>query len=526
MIADVVGSYLETLEEREFDAPFIALLRAVGFWDIHFLHGSFEFGKDFIAKGNDGGVPSQFVFQTKAGDIGIKEWNVCRGQIDMLRTDSTAHPSFDRGLPRKAVFVTTGRLVGGAAPAAQQYSDHLASFGEIGFGTWDKEKIVELITKDPEVCLAADAQGALLSLIGQIDQQRVQERDLERFSRGWLTPTGSKDLYSIAIEAAVIAQRLRRNERIDLACFIALVLIRTAWARAHAAEPVEEAALLIANTGQQMFRNYGWNLFNRCGDHLLDPLNVIRDHDQMAVHVTYPIRCLRVAEILGLLSLLESTSANPRNDDVATFLIKFIDANPGMAHPISDRWAVSLIPPVLVVASRGNLPVVQRLLQNVVKWVADRYDSNGYGLADPDSSPGEEIDHLFGGPFEHIEIERRAESYIAAVVLDLAAILEMGDLFNVARNEFLAVDMFPIVIEVPDTPAQYTLDGEGICYTSNVEYAGSWVPVEGWKVAPHHVRAKSGYYLQRNSRWWDHLVLSTVLRDRHFLETCRHFLTY
>jgi hypothetical protein len=33
MIADVVDSYLEILDEREFDAPFIALLRAVGFWD-------------------------------------------------------------------------------------------------------------------------------------------------------------------------------------------------------------------------------------------------------------------------------------------------------------------------------------------------------------------------------------------------------------------------------------------------------------------------------------------------------------
>jgi len=71
MLANVVGSYLDNLEEREFDVPFMALLRALGFWDIHLLHGPFEFGKDFIAKGNHEGKPSQFAFQTKAGDIGL-----------------------------------------------------------------------------------------------------------------------------------------------------------------------------------------------------------------------------------------------------------------------------------------------------------------------------------------------------------------------------------------------------------------------------------------------------------------------
>src|SRR5580704_13872571 len=32
------------------------------------------------------------------------------------------------------------------------------------------------------------------------------------------------------------------------------------------------------------------------------------------------------------------------------------------------------------------------------------------------------------------------------------------------------------------------------------------------------------YYLQRIGRWWDMLAVSSVLRDRHFLETCQHFL--
>ena len=112
MLADVIGNYIDSLTEREFDAPFIALLRLHGFTDIHFLHGVFEFGKDFIAKRKEGGLDYQYTFQTKAGNLGLSEWKECRGQIDMLRVNSLAHPNFDKLMPRQARFVTTGDWLG------------------------------------------------------------------------------------------------------------------------------------------------------------------------------------------------------------------------------------------------------------------------------------------------------------------------------------------------------------------------------------------------------------------------------
>jgi hypothetical protein len=51
MLRDVAAAFLNTVTEREFDAPLLALLGARGFHDVHFLHGGFEFGKDFVAKG-------------------------------------------------------------------------------------------------------------------------------------------------------------------------------------------------------------------------------------------------------------------------------------------------------------------------------------------------------------------------------------------------------------------------------------------------------------------------------------------
>ena len=50
MLDDAVDSYLDSVTERAFDEPLLALLRAQGFVDIHLVHGGFEFGKDVIAK--------------------------------------------------------------------------------------------------------------------------------------------------------------------------------------------------------------------------------------------------------------------------------------------------------------------------------------------------------------------------------------------------------------------------------------------------------------------------------------------
>jgi hypothetical protein len=524
MISDVVGRYLDSLEEREFDAPFIALLRALGFWDIHFLHGPFEFGKDFIAKAEVEGAATQFAFQTKAGDINLKAWNECRGQIDMLRTDAAAHPSFDATLPRKAVFVTTGRLVGAAAVAAQQYRSYLAARGELDFTSWDKQDLIERITTNTQVLLASDSQGAFLTLIGQIDQGRTVDSDIERYSRRWLS--SPKTLCQLTIEAAIIAQRLRRAERLDLSCLAVLALLRAVWMRSHGKTPVDSTALFTADDAAEMFRHYAWQLFDRCGDDMLDPLRFLRSHGSLASQVTYPVFCLRVAEILGLLYLREEPERCSRREELGKFIVAFIRSNPGTAHPISDRWAVSSIPSVLTATQRGEVQTVRDLLLRTTKWLADRYELNSLGLAATDSSPEEEVDRLLGDPFEHVQIDRRAGSYIATVVLDLAAIVGLGDLFNTAINEFLAVELFPTMIECPDTTAQYVLQGGGgLSLTPNVEYAESWQPQDGWKVASHHKRARSDYYLQRIGRYWDHLALSFVLRDRHFLVTCRHFLT-
>lgn len=90
---------------------------------------------------------------------------------------------------------------------------------------------------------------------------------------------------------------------------------------------------------------------------------------------------------------------------------------------------------------------------------------------------------------------------ISAVVLDLAAILRMTELFKMARNEFLAVDAMSCVVETQDSSGQYIQGAEDTSYEPNMHYDDQAIPKDGWKVAPHHSgrlvhttwAAKNGY---------------------------------
>ena len=108
MLGVAFESWISRLSEREFDGSFLSLLRAHGFYDVHFTHGAYEFGKDFVAKRNEP-TPVQYAFQSKAGGGDGAAWNKLSGQLIELAGEKLAHVSFDAALPRKLVLVTTGR---------------------------------------------------------------------------------------------------------------------------------------------------------------------------------------------------------------------------------------------------------------------------------------------------------------------------------------------------------------------------------------------------------------------------------
>ena len=73
----------------------------------------------------------------------------------------------------------------------------------------------------------------------------------------------------------------------------------------------------------------------------------------------------------------------------------------------------------------------------------------------------------------------------------------MKKLFELAMNDFLAIHVMLPFIEVGDTSSQYSFSGEDIRYEPNVQYAETWTPIDGWKIASHHIRGPAAYYLER-----------------------------
>jgi hypothetical protein len=210
--------------------------------------------------------------------------------------------------------------------------------------------------------------------------------------------------------------------------------------------------------------------------------------------VTYPVRSIRLAEIFGLAGL---THTGEERDAFASACRRIIIELPGTSHPLSDNWAVSIhcsVGPPLI-------------------WVGDHYEEGKLGLARALAPPEEELRHLLAGSLDFIEVQRRPESMIASVILDLAAALELSALYDDLINDILAVNAHPQVVECDDDMTQYR-DAYPDAYLELwMRYDESMNTTPGWKCAPHD-RTWEPHYLERIGRHWDSLAIFSVLRDR------------
>jgi hypothetical protein len=521
MLDDVIVAYLAEISEREFDAPFLALLRAEGFYDIHHLHGSYEFGKDAIAKRVEGGTVYQYTFQLKAGNLNQAAWNAVRPQIDQMRYNAIAHPDFDAALPRKPVLVTTGDLIGGAAPDAQQYQQYLRDRGEVTFDVWTRHRFVEAFTRSPELGLVGWLDGPLLGLLSRVKNDDVRDADIEFFSRDWLGASVGRS----AVAASVVAHELAKRDRGDLACFTALCLLRAALYRYHSASmpdaQTDTADGFQIGLATRLFHYHAAVMWERCCDDHIDPEAVFRSSLGPGSVITYPVWCMRLLEVLAIygLSLLEDSSAEAKQ--IAAFIEQFVSKQPGSWHPISDRHAASIIPVAVLLAHCGHRATTLAWLERIVVWVADRYDGQ-LGLAGPQADPSAEIRQLVGGPYEHLNIQRRRLSFLATVVLDICCVLECDRLYHDALNDFLAVGIAFPVIEVRDDPGQYLLGGTGVSFEVNIPFDDTADVSRDWRAGAHHWRAPVTIQLADEGFHWQLLSVTLVLRDRYFLVPMRH----
>jgi len=428
VIDAAVVSFLSSIgDERAFDEPLRAILRARGFYDISLMHGASEFGRDFVAKREDPGGTRQYALQSKAGNINLNAFRGIRDQLEDIRTTAFQDANFDSDLPRIAVLVATGELRGGARGLAVGYQKEIAeNHSDRRVEYWEQGRLVEYIVSSPDAALTGRDLGPLQRLLGLIDAAECDERELERFSRRWIPGEGQHVPPAAVIEAAMIAGALARVDRVDLACVLCLDLLRAGVVGAHG-QRVTDASWGSAEQAGDLFAMYAGELWARCRDNeqTLDPY-ALANQAGPGMFVTYPIRCLRIIELLGLLALRR----RERGDDpseIAAYLTSFIQAHPGAAHPVSDRYAVSLLPAACLLG-RGRADVLEPWLRAAAIWVCDHYE-DGPGLGAGEATPRDELSYLLAA-FEHIAAPAHRTSYLSTVILDLICVLELAGIYS------------------------------------------------------------------------------------------------
>lgn len=505
MLDDAVAVFLDSVPERGFDEPFMAMLRAEGYTEVRLVHGQAEAGKDIIAQ-KDG---EQWVFQSKAGNLTLTTFRPVREQLYDLRMSDLAAPGFDKDLPRRAVLVQTGRLTGQAPLAAQDYEQLCVDRDENPIEFWNKDTLLARLSGSSDAILRGSADGRLFGVLGAINAKTIDIDGIEMFSRCWTESDPAKAAGIGIIEAAIVCQRLKDADRLDLACQLGLCAVRGAWA-AGADSADDQTRAAAADAAGRLFEHYARELWAECDDRLLREFG-LASYSGFSMWVTYQLRCVRLIEIIALLGLRVRCDDPELAAEIASWVVQFIAAQPGVARPPGDRYAVSVVP-VAALLLADHRPEVEDLLRRITVWVCDRHEASELGLASVGAPSAEEVERVLGSPFEHVEHDRRRQSQIASVLLDVAAAMNLADVYADVRNEALAVGMYPTVLVLADGAAGLNRDGEGNRWDVNPDYAET---LDGaGPAAPHLGDTPVGPVPE--DRWWDLLAISAALRDRHF----------
>jgi hypothetical protein len=519
MLSNVLGAYLDGSTERELDLPFLLLLPALGFHDVHLTHGNVEFGTDFIAKKLVNGHEVQYAFQSKAIDIDLREWrNNVRGQLESAQA-GVIHPNFNNDLERQVVLVTSGELNYAASIEMQRWNDDRSvRNGMRPVPVWSKQNVLEfLLERGLNGVHRATAGGfgefgRFFLTYSRALQGVITVQEIERYSRQWADADVDPErrLLLAAIESEVLAQQCVAHDLVYEAIQFHLARLRLLCELAYADGAVPRPELWDAAVAQ---------LHALCADYIgrvreawtgdKDLLNTWAGDLHMN---TYLVQCARIIEIAGLGYF---TAADDEDrDQYVEFVAEFVQAEPGCAHPISDRYAASLVLAILLLLDGQRTDVADALLEHATVWLYDHYHREP-GLAGVEADEERETTALLGSGFEFIDIHPRRSSFLATALLDLAAFSGDAELYADMVNDVKAVRIAPEYWQPRDTIGAVRIEGEDVLQYPHVEFANT-LPVDGSPYANHMTEEPAMFRFVEAYGGTAAVALLALLRDRYF----------
>jgi hypothetical protein len=526
MLRNVLVDYLDTVKEREFDLPFLALLPALGFYDVHYTHGQVEFGKDFIAKKVENGVEIQYSFQSKAGDVSQSDWrDGIMGQMLESILTGLSHPDFDRNLPHQAVLITTGRLKGNTALGLQDLNTRIEQQYQLrSICLWDRERLADNLESyglrgmHRATASGFSSLGSFYMLYGKSLQDDLSFREIEQHSRYWVKESVDKDkrLLGAAIESEIIASQCIQHGLLYEAIYAYLAVLRVILSDMHRATASAETVQMIALYERALEKVCricrAYHSEAKRGWHEADK-DLIRTIEGPGAMFTYLVHCARILEVSGYLYFLEDDTKT--RNQLASFIEAFVLKEPGCAHIPSDRYAVSLVLPVIVLCTTSRRDSAREILRRAVIWLCDRYEE-GWGLAALEADPYDEVVTLLGYPFEFIPEQGRSGSFLASVISDLSAFLDDRQFYSDVVNDIKASRIHPQYWQVSDTDSLFSIDGPDVITYPHVEYADNMTDFQSYDFAEHIVHESRVFQVDKLVGSLGLMSLMLLLRDRYF----------
>jgi hypothetical protein len=515
----LVERYLDNLtDERAFDSTLIALLAGRGFFDVHFSHGLYEFGKDFVAKFVEDGITYQYAIQSKVGDANLGDWRDIRKQMLETVTSGIGGPSFNNALPRRSLLVLTGRLKGGAVADFNEFATFVASLRDDRalLPPWDREALIEMMLESgPERLFnsAADAgtYGRFFRLYGDVVDGSVKVDDVEKHFETRLVSEGEVGdrVATVGIEAHLLADAARARNRPDISVQAMLSTIRAAAYEIQYAESDDSLlSTLLATASADVAA-----AATATADRYLKAATLagtLRDTLHGAgLFVTYPVVCSQLMDALVLRHFFALDASAPAE------LAKLVVSEPGCVRPISDRYGVSVVWSTLVLFTNGYAEEARRLLRECALWLIDRYWDGGAGLAPCDASEQEEIAQLLGAAFVGVRTSRPPGSVLACALMDLSRFLGDDDIYNGLRADIMAADIAPRYHQIRDTPGQFLYGAADVVRIPNVQFREHPTAFENFEHG-NHLRDDAQPRLAARLGLKIYVATSLLLRDRYF----------
>ena len=524
MLRNVLEDYLSSLVERDLDYPIIALLQAMGFFDIHLTHGSVEFGKDFIAKRVEENIEYQYAIQSKKGDINQELWrNKIRGQVEEAIVTNLSHPQFDTNLPRKAVLATTGRLIGNARLASQEFKSKLIAEGKVSdLEFWEKEQFAQFSEQFGFTAFHVTVKG--LTGLGQFYltyskaiQGMLSDREIEEFSRLWIDDALNfhTRIFRASIEAEVISAKLLEKGHYYEAITTYLSLARLVMMVTYESDESFVKNILndiVNDRITSLCRVFLDELSSQWAAAEKDFLRVCGPGSSFPM-LNYPVWCARVLELAGLYFILTPDQAE--KERMIGFLIEFIEREQGAGHIPSDRYSVSMVWPTLALLKCGKNDVATDFVKRAMVWLCDRVEE-GWGLAEYDATEVEESTILLGYPFDFIHGRKKSSSYLATVLTDLAAFMGNKEFYGDCFNDIEACEFGYTYWQVPDTKAVFTIESEEVLTYANIPHQEELTSFDDLTYAAHIKNEPSSFEIANKTSSRALVLLSVLLKDRYF----------